>query len=275
MAPKKSHFTDYFEPSHIIYNLTATDKIEVLEEMLDLLEKQNLIKTKKPVLTRIIDRERLETTGIGHHVALPHARFNTGLKDISVVVGRSRDGIDFNALDQQKVNLIILIVWNPSIPGLFNHLFAGLANFLVSAKFRDRLFSAESAGGLYDILSEIELRIPLQEERIFHRAGLLWKLQDIELKRKKAKPAKKKELQLQADLIRSELDEALLDRFDRLMQRYGFAVAEVDEGVCQGCYINVATGMSSAIEGSNDIYVCENCGKFLVSAKTKKNQESS
>jgi mannitol/fructose-specific phosphotransferase system IIA component (Ntr-type) len=275
MPQKKSHFTDYLEPSQIIYNLKATDKIEALEEMLDLLEKQNLIKTRKPVLTRIIDRERLETTGIGHHVALPHARFNTGVKDISVVVGRSYDGIDFNAIDQQKVNLIILIVWNPAIPGLFNHLFAGLANFLINAKFRDRLFNAESVNDLYEILSEIELTIPLQEERIIHRAGLLWKLQDLELKKKKAKPAKKKELQQQADLIRSELDEALLDRFDRLMERYGFAVTEVDDGVCQGCYINVATGMSSAIEGSNDIYVCENCGKFLVSAKTKKNQESS
>lgn len=275
MAQKKSHFNDYLKPSQIIYDLKATDKIEALEEMLELLEKQNLIKTKKPVLTRIIDRERLETTGIGHHMALPHARFNTGVKDISVVVGRSQAGIDFNSIDQQKVNLIILIVWNPAIPGLFNHLFAGLANFLVDAKFRDRLFSAESADRLYDILSEIELILPLQEERIIHRAGLLWKLQDIELKKKKAKAAKKKELQQQADLIRSELDEALLDRFDRLMARYGFAVTEVDEGVCQGCYINVATGMSSAIEGSNDIYVCENCGKFLVSAKTKKSQEFS
>ncbi len=54
------------------------------------------------------------------------------------------------------------------------------------------------------------------------------------------------------------------------MERYGFAVAEVNSGVCQGCNINVATGLSSAIEGSNDIYVCENCGKFMVAAKNKK-----
>ncbi len=272
---KRSHFTDYLEPSQIIYDLKATDKIDALEEMLIILEKQNLIKTRKPILTRIIDRERLETTGIGHRVALPHARFNTKVKDIAVVVGRSHAGIDFNAIDREKVNLIILIVWNPAIPGLFNHLFAGLANFLVNSNFRERLFNAESAAQLYDILSEIELSLPSQEERIIHRAGLLWKLQGIELKKKKASPSKKKELQQQAELIRSELDEALLDRFDRLMNRYGFAVAEVEDGVCQGCYINVATGMSSAIEGSNDIYVCENCGKFLVSAKTKQSQESS
>jgi predicted nucleic acid-binding Zn-ribbon protein len=61
-----------------------------------------------------------------------------------------------------------------------------------------------------------------------------------------------------------------LDRFDKLMERYGFAVAELDDGACQGCFINVATGMRSAIEGSDDIYVCENCGKYLVAKKKAK-----
>jgi predicted nucleic acid-binding Zn-ribbon protein len=70
-------------------------------------------------------------------------------------------------------------------------------------------------------------------------------------------------------LIREELDQTLVDRFDRLMERYGFAVAEVEDGACQSCNFYLATGTSSAIEGSNDIYVCESCGKFLVAKKKK------
>jgi len=264
---KSSYFSDYLKPSQIILDLDAKDKKEVLEELLELLKKQKLIKNKKPILTRIIDRERLESTGIGHHVALPHARFNTGVKDIAVVVGRLKKGIDFDAIDKKKVKLIILIVWNPAIPGLFNHLFAGLAQFLSSDKFRKRLFTAGTPDELYKILSEIELHLPPIEDKIIHRGRLLWKLQEIELKKKKAKKQELEELKQQAELIRAELDKALLDRFDRLMDRYGFAVAEVKDGTCMGCYINIATGMSSAIEGSNDIYVCENCGKFLVSAE--------
>jgi predicted nucleic acid-binding Zn-ribbon protein len=77
-------------------------------------------------------------------------------------------------------------------------------------------------------------------------------------------------LQDQANLIREELDQSLLGRFDRLMERYGFAVAEVEGGVCQGCNINVSTGMRASIEGSNDIFICENCGKFLVASRKKK-----
>ena len=166
-------------------------------------------------------------------------------------------------------SLIILIIWHPSLPGLFNHLFAGLAQFLRKPEFRQRIFEAKDKNELYNVLSEIELRFP-QDDKIVSRAGLLRKLQEIESKKRKAPKAQLKTLQAQATLIREELDQALLARFDRLMERYGFAVAEVLDGACQGCNINVSTLMSSAIEDSNDIYICENCGKFLVAAKKKK-----
>jgi len=264
---KSSYFSDYLKPSQIVFNLKAKDKVEALEEILDVLIKQKLIKNKELILTRIIDRERLESTAIGHNVALPHARVDPD-GELAVAVGRSKAGIDFESVDNKKVHIIILVIWNPSIPGLFNHLFAGLAQFLRKSGFRQRIFGAENKSEMYKVLSEVELRLP-QEDKIINRASLLKKLQDIELKKRKLAKKKQKELEKKADLIREELDEALVSRFDRLMKRYGFAVAEVEGGVCQSCNINVATGMSSAIEGSNDIYVCENCGKFLISAKNK------
>jgi len=267
-VPKISYFSDYLKPSQIIYNLKAKDKIQAIEELLDVLVKRKLIKNKKLILTRVIDRERLESTALGHNVALPHARVDTE-GNIAVAIGKSKKGIDFNSLDNKNVHIVILVVWNPSIPGLFNHLFAGLAQFLRKPGFRHRIFSAKNKSELYEVLSEIELRLP-QEDRIISRASLLMKLQEIEIKKKKAKKEQLKQLKEQANLIREELDEALIDRFDRLVERYGFAVAEVDGGVCQGCNINVATGMGSAIEGSNDIYICENCGKFLVASKKRK-----
>ncbi len=265
---KSSHLSDYLKPSQIVFDLKAKDKIQALEELLGILFKQKLITNKKLLLTRVIDRERLESTAIGHGVALPHARVDTG-GDIAVAVGKSKKGIDFDAIDNKKVHIIILVIWNPSIPGLFNHLFAGLAQFLIRDDFRHRLFGAENKTELFNVLSEVELHLP-QQDRIISRASLLKKLQTIEIKMRKAKGSQLKQLKEQATLIRQELDRDFVDRFDRLMQRYGFAVAEVEEGVCQGCNINVATGMGSAIEGSNDIYICENCGKFLVASKKKK-----
>ncbi len=266
---KVTHFSEYLKPSQVVFDLVAKTKVQAIEELLDVLVKQKLVTNKKLILTRIIDRERLETTALGDGVALPHARVETG-NEMAVAVGRSEKGIDFEAVDKKKVHLVILIIWNPSLPGLFNHLFAGLARFLSRAEFRQRSFQAKDKNDLYKVLSEIELRLPVHEEKISHRASLLYKLQEIEQKKRKAAKAQQKQLQNQINLIRQELDESLLTRFDRLMERYGFAVAEVVDGVCQGCNINVSTQIYSAIEGSNDIYICENCGKFLVALKKKK-----
>lgn len=266
---KSSHFSDYLKPAQIIFDLESKDKLEAFEELLDILVKQKLVANKKLTLTRIIDRERLESTAVGEGVALPHARVDTD-GEIAIAVGFSEKGIAFDAADNKKVHLIILVVWNPSLPGLFNHLFAGLARFLIKPEFRHRLFHAHDKAELYKILSEIVLVLPHHEEKIINRAGLLNKLQELEVKKRKAPKDQQKEIQKQAGLIREELDEALLTRFDRLMERYGYAVSEVLDGVCQSCNINLSTQMFSQIEGSNDIYICENCGKYLVYGKKKK-----
>jgi mannitol/fructose-specific phosphotransferase system IIA component (Ntr-type) len=263
-----THFTEFLKPQQVVADLKAKDKVEAIEELLDVLVKQKVLTNKKPVLTRIVDRENLESTAIGEGVALPHARVDAG-GEIAVAVGRSEKGIDFEAHDGKKVHLVILVVWNPQLPGLFNHLFAGLARFLIRPENRQRLFQAKDKAQLFDILSEIELKF-FPEEKIAHRAGVLQKLQEIEVKRKKATKEHQKELHKQAAMLREELDQSLLARFDKLMERYGFAVADAVEGVCQGCNINLSTQMYSAIEGSNDIYVCENCGKFLASPRKKK-----
>jgi mannitol/fructose-specific phosphotransferase system IIA component (Ntr-type) len=267
-APHITKFSEYLKPTQVIYDLKSKDKVEAIEELLDVLAKHKAIDNKKLILTRIIDRENLVTTAIGSGVALPHARVDSG-GEIAVAVGRSEKGIDFDAHDGQKVHLIILVVWNPTLPGLFNHLFAGLARFLIRVENRGRILASKDKAELYDILAGIEFRF-VHEEKIISRARLLKKLQEIELKKKRASKEHQKELQKQAAMIREELDKDLLARFDRLMERYGFAVAEAVEGVCQGCNINISTQMYSAMEDSNDIYVCENCGKYLVSAKKKK-----
>ena len=266
---KSISLSECLKPTQIVYDLKTKDKVEAIEELLDILVKQKLVANKKLTLTRIIDRENLETTAVGEGVALPHARVDTE-GEIAIAVGRSEKGIPFDAADNKKVHLIILVVWNPSLPGLFNHLFAGLARFLVNPSFREKLFQTKDKAELHKVLSEIELVLPHYEDKIIRRASLLYKLQDLEVKKRKASKEHQKEIQKHAALIREELDESLLTRFDKLMERYGFAVAEVVEGVCQSCNINLSTQMYSAIEGSNDIYVCENCGKYLVYSKKKK-----
>ena len=267
MNLREASFGEFFKPAQVIFELKSHEKLEAIEELLDSLVKQKLISSKNLTLTRIVDRENLESTALGHGIAVPHARVDTE-GQMAVAVGRSAEGIDFSAPDGRPVHLIILVVWNPTIPGLFNHLFAGLASFLIKLENRDRLFSARDTNELYSVLSRIPLTFPY-EDRIVNRASLLKKLQEIELKIRRAPEARQEELQKHRALIREELDQSLLARFDLLMDRYGYAVSEVVDGVCQSCNMSVSTQMASAIEESNDIYICENCGKYLVSPEKR------
>src|SRR4030042_3928004 len=97
-----SFFSEFLKPGHIVYELQARTKVDALDELLELLHKHKHIDNKKLLLTRIIDRERLETTAIGDGIALPHARVNAG-GDLTVAVGRSEKGLDFDAGDRGEV----------------------------------------------------------------------------------------------------------------------------------------------------------------------------
>ncbi|MDD8031118.1 MAG: PTS sugar transporter subunit IIA, partial [Acidobacteriota bacterium] len=231
MNLRETSFGEFLKPSQIVFEIKSKDKLEAIEELLDSLVKQKLINNKKLTLTRIIDRENLDSTALGHGIAVPHARVDTE-SQIAVAVGRSAEGIDFEAPDNKPVRLIILVIWNPTIPGLFNHLFAGLAQFLIKPENRERLFRAKDRNELFNVISGIQFTFP-REDKIMNRASLLKKLQDIELKIHRSHKEKSEELKKHRNLIREELDQPLLARFDLLMQRYGYAVAEVVDGVCQ------------------------------------------
>ncbi len=63
-------FSEFLKPSQIVFDLKTKDKVEAIEELLDILVKQKLVANKKLTLTRIIDRENLETTAVGEGVVV-------------------------------------------------------------------------------------------------------------------------------------------------------------------------------------------------------------
>ncbi len=61
------------------------------------------------VLDALINRERLGSTGVGHGVALPHARMS-GLKEPAAALMTLEEGLDFDAIDGHKVDLIVALL---------------------------------------------------------------------------------------------------------------------------------------------------------------------
>ncbi len=250
-------------PERIISNLKATDKKSAINELISLLKKLKLVPKIDLIHKRIAERENLETTALGNGIAFPHARLDIDEK-VEMVIGRSKKGLDFGAPDGEPVHVIFLAVWQPEFPGLLNHIFGSLIQYLREPEVRKKLFAADTSKKMINILSKAS-ELNSQRTAQVNKAKLLWRLQEIEREKKSGKGSQRS-LERKANLIRAEIDDMILHRFDRMMKRIGRAIVEVKNGACQGCFMHLSTGFNALVKQGKDVYVCENCGKFIIDA---------
>ncbi len=257
--------SELINPEMVIYNLQSNDKESVLREIVDHVNHCRRIEENKDILERILDRESLSSTGMGYGFAFPHVRIKTENGPI-MCLGISKGGIEFDALDNKPVHVILLIIWKPEVPGLFNHLFGGIAKFLSeNQQITENVLAAENYEQIARIFSPIQLQISPEHGHI-QGAKLLLRLQNL-INEKKTKPGKKDlaKIDKEISLIREELDPTILSRFDRLNEKFGAGVIKIENGVCQGCMIKLSTSLASIIkQNSGDIFVCQKCGRYIV-----------
>ena len=92
----------------ILLNQKLNNKKNALELISDHFEKEIQIK-KEIVFDSLYAREKLGTTALGGGVALPHARIDV-LKNIQTLIIQLNSGIDFDAVDGKKVDIIFVLL---------------------------------------------------------------------------------------------------------------------------------------------------------------------
>lgn len=148
-------FADFICEAAINAQLTAEDKQSVIIEMVDSLVAASRIAEddRESIVKAIMKREELGSTGIGRGVAVPHTKHPSVGKLVGTV-GISNEGVDFDSLDGEKVQLFFLLVSPPDRPG--DHLRA-LEN--ISRQLRDDTFcrflkQAKTASDVQQLLQE-------------------------------------------------------------------------------------------------------------------------
>jgi PTS system nitrogen regulatory IIA component len=143
---------DFTAPQDVVAQLRVASKAQALRELAR--RAGAAVGVDEQVIhNALVERERLGSTGIGKKVALPHARIR-GLDRIHGLFARLERPIDFDAIDEQPIDLVFLLL-APEDAGK-DHL-AALAR--ISRLFRDpntcvRLRKAEDAAAIYAILTE-------------------------------------------------------------------------------------------------------------------------
>lgn len=139
----------------IAFDLKATSKEEVIEELVDLASGSPLVKDRDDLLKDIIHRENMVTTGIGYGVAFPHAK-TKATKGIVISFGRSEQGIDFEAMDKKPVHVFFLIAAPEDAIGAHLNVMARLSYIMKSEENRQKLMTVNSPGELLTILDSVE-----------------------------------------------------------------------------------------------------------------------
>jgi PTS system nitrogen regulatory IIA component len=127
----------------VITDLRATAKREVLEEICTALASAEPALDRAKLVDVLAERERLQSTGIGEGVAIPHGKV-AGLPRLIAGFAKSRAGVDFDSVDGQKTHLFFVLVMPEHAGGQHLKALARISRSLRDASFRRAVEMAES-----------------------------------------------------------------------------------------------------------------------------------
>lgn len=144
---------DFLSKELIIPELKATDRWEAIDELLDLLVANGRIaeENRAEIEAVVKKREKSMSTGIGFGIGIPHA--STALIETATgVFGRSTAGVNFDALDNQPVKMIMLFL----VPqGQFQkhlHTLADIATLFRDNDVRVKLEGAKDVQEIHEVI---------------------------------------------------------------------------------------------------------------------------
>jgi PTS system nitrogen regulatory IIA component len=109
-----------------------------------------------PAVEQVLtEREQLQSTGIGEGVAIPHGAL-TQLEAQCAALLIVPDGVDFQAIDGEKVTLLFAVIGPKRATGEHLKTLARVSRLLRNKSFRDRLVLAPNGGTAYDLIATEE-----------------------------------------------------------------------------------------------------------------------
>jgi PTS system nitrogen regulatory IIA component len=144
--------TDLLAPEAVLPSLKAQGKKQLLQELAERIASFCDVPERR-IFETLIERERLGSTGMGQGIAIPHGRL-AGLKKITGMFARLETPIAYDAVDNQPVDLVFLLL-APEGAGA-DHLkaLARVSRLLRNQQTCEKLRAAKDSEVLYALLTE-------------------------------------------------------------------------------------------------------------------------
>lgn len=136
-------------------NLKANSKMEVLDQLVDVLYDADRLNDKELYKEEILKRESLSSTGIGEGIGIPHGK-TSAVKKASLALGIFRDGVDFDSLDGAPVNIVFMIAAPEGANNEHLETLSRLSVLLMNPEFKEGLLSSKVPEDVFSLLDKFE-----------------------------------------------------------------------------------------------------------------------
>jgi fructose-specific phosphotransferase system IIA component len=147
--------TDILKREFIKVPLAGATKEECIANLIDILAASKLVTNRAKVLDEVLAREEIMTTGVGNGIAIPHCK-NNSTQEFAVALGITENRIDFNAIDDNPVHIIFLLIGPDMQPGLHIKLLSRISRLMNKEALRNELLGLKSADDIFLLLQKEE-----------------------------------------------------------------------------------------------------------------------
>lgn len=132
------------DPETVFPDLEVKDKAEILDKLVSSLENKVSSEEVERIRTAVIERENIMSTGVGKGLAIPHGK-TPGIEQTYAAFAILKEPVDYDAIDDQPVNMVFLLVGPQSSNSLHIKLLSRISRLMNNREFRNELRDCESA----------------------------------------------------------------------------------------------------------------------------------
>ena len=144
--------TQILQPDCIKVPVENRDKEAVITELVDLLDTNRLLLDRDTALDAVITRERIQSTGTGAGIAIPHGKCNA-VKELVMAIGIAHEPIEFESVDGKPVTILFLLVSPADQTGPHIQTLATISRMMLNEEFRQQLEKVACADEVYELLN--------------------------------------------------------------------------------------------------------------------------
>lgn len=151
--------TDLLCTQSINLNAKAHSKEDAIRQAVVLMEQAGKLNDTELYFQAVLAREEEGSTGIGDGVAIPHSK-TQAVREAGLVLMRFAEGVEFDALDGEKVELLFLIAVPDSTSDMHLEILSQLSMLLMNAAFVENLKKVQTPQEALELIDRIQ-NIPL------------------------------------------------------------------------------------------------------------------